>query len=304
MQDGMTYAEILQRVADLLATSQVYAEWPAGDVAHQTRAEAQTIVRHVTQMSQLALVQSLCEAAPADEQAQIIRIAEARRAGQPLAYLIGYTHFYGRVFQTRPGCLIPRPDTETLLHVAREWVSRHAPDADVADIGTGSGCLAVTLKLECPNTYVTAVDVSPDALSIARDNAATNQADIQFVLADGFEWLAQIQAADRQPRVIMSNPPYIPSRDVDTLELSVQAYEPHLALDGGADGLDFYRRFAIAGPEVLQPEGPAALFFEVGADQAIQVRRLFETDRWAGFTVATHADLRGILRVVAVTRSA
>lgn len=274
---------------------------PAGSSrsSRSSRAEAETLLLWVLGWERIhlltALSDPLSDAALVDFRAAV----ERRAAGEPLQYIVGTAGFYGRLFNVRPGCLIPRPETEVLAEQAIDWVRRHRPAAHIVDFGCGSGALAVTLALECEEASVTAIDRSIEAARIAMENADLLIARVDVQVADGFEWLAA-----HQVNVLVSNPPYIPSADVDALDSEVREYEPHAALDGGADGLDYYRRFSQLGNCVFLP-GPAALFLEVGFDQADEVIRMFAVDdavRWPGWRFWTTPDLRGIRRIVAGER--
>ncbi|WAH39321.1 peptide chain release factor N(5)-glutamine methyltransferase [Alicyclobacillus dauci] len=302
MSYGQTYGGLLTAMTQALAKADVYSSWPADEVQHQTRAEAEQMLAHVTGWSRLQLLQHFSDNVPGHILKQLQQYTEERAGGKPLAYILGHTDFYGRVFQTRPGCLIPRPDTETVADHTIRWITVHRPSAKVVDIGTGTGCIAITVALECPDAHVTAVDVADDAVQLANANARLLEAtNVAVVQRDGFEWLHDAETFDKV-NVIVSNPPYIPAGEKDLLEVSVKSYEPHLALFAGEDGLSFYRRFAKLTEEVFL-EGPAALFLEVGMGQARDVVQLFRAEpQWADFSVQVYNDLRGVERVVALMR--
>ena len=180
-------------------------------------------------------------------------LCDRRAAREPLQYILGETEFMGLTFHVEPGVLIPRADTEILVEKALAWMK---PGARVLDIGTGSGAIAVSLaKLGRP-AQVTAVDVSDRALEIARQNAERNGAAVEFVKSDCFSALK-----GRKYDMIVSNPPYISEDEMRGLMPEVTR-EPELALFGGADGLDFYRRISREAPEYLNEGG--CLLFEIG----------------------------------------
>ena len=180
-------------------------------------------------------------------------LCDRRAAREPLQYILGETDFMGLTFHVEPGVLIPRADTEILVEKALAWMK---PGARVLDIGTGSGAIAVSLaKLGRP-AQVTAVDVSDRALEIARRNAERNGAAVEFVKSDCFSALK-----GRKYDMIVSNPPYISEDEMRGLMPEVTR-EPELALFGGADGLDFYRRISREAPEYLNEGG--CLLFEIG----------------------------------------
>lgn len=209
-----------------------------------------------------------------------------REAGEPVAYLLGAREFYGRIFGVKPGVLIPRPETELLVDIAREVIAG-VELPRILDLGTGSGCIALTLALECPSAEVTATDASEDALTIARDNAARLGARIRFVQSDWYSALSG-QRFD----LIVSNPPYVAAIDPH-LELGDLRYEPRLALASGADGLNALRHI-IANASLFLTAG-GHLYVEHGYDQAATVRELLVA---AGFVdIARHRDLAGIVRV-------
>mgnify|MGYP004675186223 FL=1 len=180
-------------------------------------------------------------------------LCDRRAAREPLQYILGETEFMGLTFHVEPGVLIPRADTEILVEKALEAMP---PNARVLDIGTGSGAIAVSLAKLGKNARVTAVDVSDKALEIARKNAESNGADVEFVKSDCFSALQ-----GRKYDMIVSNPPYISDEEMRGLMPEVKR-EPELALFGGEDGLDFYRRISREAPEYLNEGG--FLLFEIG----------------------------------------
>ncbi|MDR0929203.1 MAG: peptide chain release factor N(5)-glutamine methyltransferase [Oscillospiraceae bacterium] len=246
--------------------------------------DAQWLLSHVTGEPRLLLL-AWPDAPLAPEDAARYEALLARRAaGEPLQYIIGETDFMGHTFRVDARALIPRNDTEAL---AEAILARLRPDLSLLDIGTGSGALAIAAKLACPGAAVVGVDISPDALALARENGERLGAAIEWVQSDLFAALP-----GRTFDVIASNPPYIESDALPALQREVLR-EPHLALDGGADGLDFYRNIIRALPGSLQRGG--ALLFEVGDGQAAQVaawmRPLFSS-------VTILRDLAGLERVV------
>lgn len=263
------------------------AGFPADDAAR----DAGVLARHLLGWSLTDwLAHKHTTATP--EFADAFTVLIGRRAShEPVAYLVGRREFYGRDFSVAPHVLIPRPETEGLI----DEVLRHTPDdvpLRVLDIGAGSGCVAITLKLERPGLAVTSIDVSDAALSIARQNAAALGADVTFVRADlfpdtGAPW-----------DLIVSNPPYVPERDRDTLMPDVRDHEPALALFAGVDGLDVVRRIAREAAAQLATNG--VLCLEVGAGQQDPVTTLLTS---AGLRDITWIhDLQGIPRIVSARR--
>ncbi|MCL2492814.1 MAG: peptide chain release factor N(5)-glutamine methyltransferase [Clostridiales bacterium] len=246
-------------------------------------------------------------------QARYEALLARRAAGEPLQYIIGTQDFFGRPFRVRPGALIPRPETEGLALRAIGWLRDSADATELSrsfaalDLCTGSGALAVTLALECPESDVYATDLSDEALTLARENAAALGARVRFLKGDLFGALKDKGDGPHCPApgspaafdLIVCNPPYIPAAEIAGLQREVREYEPRAALDGGADGLAFYRRIAAEAAGYLRPGG--ALFLEVGAGQGAAVRALLEGA--PGFTGAeVFPDLAGLPRVVFACR--
>jgi release factor glutamine methyltransferase len=206
---------------------------------------------------------------------------------EPLQYILGSQEFMGLDFQVSPAVLIPRHDTEVLVS---EGVKRAPAAGSILDIGSGSGCVAIALAKELPGVEICSVDISPEALAVARENAQRNQVTVQF-----FEGSLFVPFAGRRFDMILSNPPYIPAAELDGLQQEVRGFEPLSALDGGADGLDFYRRITERAADHLTAGG--WLLFEVGAGQAPDVLGLLNS---GGFSLDcfTQTDPAGIERVV------
>ncbi len=208
-----------------------------------------------------------------------------RQKGEPIPYITGTQEFYGRPFRVNQDVLIPRPDTETLIEIVLSLSKKH-PIRTLLDMGTGSGCIAITLALELSNTQVTASDISQEALSIARENAATLKAPVRFFESDWFESIHELTLFD----VIVSNPPYIHPSDNHLLNLT---YEPASALTDGVDGLKAIEKIIQGAPGHLNRAG--FLLLEHGWDQAQAVRSLFNSNLWE--TPQTIKDLAGNDRV-------
>ena len=224
---------------------------------------------------------------PDEEQLKRFDEMVTRRAGgEPLQYVLGDQPFCGRDFITDSRALIPRPETEELCMRALDmikWV--RAPR--VLDIGTGTGALAITIALERPDSQVTAVDISRDALSLARENAQALGAKVELLEGDLYA-----PVVGRRFDLIISNPPYLTARDMDMLQPEVRR-EPALALFGGEDGLDFYRRIAADMPRMVNQGGSCAL--EVGMGQADAVRDMLKD---AFDKVEIFKDINGVERMV------
>lgn len=213
-------------------------------------------------------------------------LAARRAGGEPVAYLLGYREFFGRNFAVSPAVLIPRPETELLVEVAlASVIPGGAPR--ILDLGTGSGCIAITLALECPQAKVSAADSSTVALDNARANAKSLGAQVGFRSSD---WFASFSGELFD--LIVANPPYIAASDPH-LAAGDLRYEPQTALSAGADGLDSLRLIIAAAPAHLSPGG--RLWLEHGYDQAGTVRVLLAAAGLSG--IEQHRDLAGIVRV-------
>ncbi len=210
----------------------------------------------------------------------------ARLAGRPLAYLTGQREFYGRDFMVTPDVLIPRPDTELLIDLALARLPANTT-GHVLDLGTGSGCLAITLACERPAARVTAVDRSPAALAVARGNAGRCGANVEFLESDWFTGLA-----GRRFDLVVANPPYIAAADPHLAHGDVR-HEPLAALVSGPDGLDDLTQLIQAAARHLEPGG--SLLLEHGWNQAVAVRARLTATGYGG--VKSWNDLAGIARV-------
>jgi len=208
------------------------------------------------------------------EEEKISSILERLSHFEPIQHIQGFSLFCGRRFIVTPNVLIPRPETEELAQLV---VSTTMPGCSLLDIGTGSGCLAVTLALDIPNAKVYAWDISPEALEIAQRNAEVLQAKVSFFQCDVLQY--KPLASDRFD-VIVSNPPYVLERERDAMEPNVLRWEPHLALFvPDNDPLLFYRRIGTLGREMLHPNG--RLFFEINYSQGSSVKDLLMEQGYA-----------------------
>jgi release factor glutamine methyltransferase len=255
------------------------------------RLEAQILLAHVLGWPKIDLMVRYDEEPTPAERARFKELVQRRVEHWPVAYLIGRREFYLLPFEVSPAVLIPRPETETLVLAALDLL-KAKPAAAVLDLGTGSGCVAVSLAHQAKAATVTAVDVSPDALDVARRNAAAHGvADrVRFVAGDLFAPVPAGSAFD----LIVSNPPYVTPAELGTLAPEVRDHEPRLALDGGPDGLNFYRRIAADAGKYLKPGG--CVLVEIGATQDAAVRSVFAA---AGFAVGPPLkDAAGRPRVI------
>ena len=277
----------------------------AGIPDDEARTEARLLVQHAFGLTREQLI--LRSNSPIDGgQGAILEPLLSRRVNrEPLAYILGERGFYGLSFHVTPAVLIPRPETELLveaalgpLREAGEGRRLSGGERHILDIGTGSGCIAITLAKLLPGTLVWATDISEEALDVAKENASRHGATVEFCLGD----LLAPLPPDLCFSVIVSNPPYIAPADAETLEPEVGVFEPHLALFdpiSGSDGLTLYRRLASEAPARLTNGG--WLMVEVGQGQAQAVAQLFAD---AGLTaIEVREDLAGIPRVVLAQKS-
>lgn len=251
-------------------------------------AEARLLLGHLLGRDNAWLEAHRDDAVAEEAATEYSALAGRRAAGEPIAYLLGLREFYGRDFVVTPDVLIPRPETELLIDIAKEKLFA-ADSARILDLGAGSGCIAVTLALELPWATVTAVDVSAAALAVARRNAVRQAAHVEFVASD---WFAALPP--QRYDFIVANPPYVAAGDPHLAEGDLR-FEPRDALTGPGDegdGLSAIRRIVAAAPHWLNPGG--WLFLEHGYDQAAAVRGLLEAAGFAG--IEQHRDLAGIVR--------
>ncbi|MCH8980034.1 MAG: peptide chain release factor N(5)-glutamine methyltransferase [Armatimonadetes bacterium] len=270
----MTLSQQIDRAAQALAESGI----------ESARLDAQVLAAHA-----LGQDRSYVLAHGADELdlPHFDQLVDRRAEREPLAYILGWREFYGRRFVVTPEVLVPRQETETLI----DHVLAPAAALTILDVGTGSGCIAVTLALEMPKAKVTAVDVSEPALKVARSNAETLGAGVEFLQSD-----LLVGVPDREFDLVVSNPPYVASDD--ELMPEVRGHEPHIALFAGVDGLDVYRRLASEAPRAMKPGG--RLVIELGDGAADAVQDVFLAAGWLPPTFAN--DLSGVRRVAAMKR--
>ena len=276
----MTVSESRRELTDRFRSSgvespEVNAEWLLASLLNCSRTE---------------LPLRLDESIP-DPQLEHLNSQAARRAKrEPLQHILGTACFCGLKFQVTPAVLVPRPETEELIELAFE-AAKTMPCPVIYDFGTGSGCIAVTLAKRLAKAKVIASDISDEALRLAKANAEQHEVikRVEFRQADG-----SALAAVEQVQLIVSNPPYIPTSEIATLEPEVRDYDPRLALDGGRDGLEFYRMLARLGQVALTPGG--SLIAEFGDGQKDEIESIFRKATWPDIRFAK--DLFGKPRIV------
>jgi release factor glutamine methyltransferase len=261
------------------------------------RLDAEVLLAHCLRWERAALYRERGYQLTADEHVRFHACMMRRGAHEPIAYLTGVREFWSLPFAVQPGVLIPRPDTEWVVEVALRYalqvLHQHSP-CRVLDIGTGSGNIAVAIAAGLEATEVTAIDISAKALAVARINAQSCQ------VADRVHYLCGDLLSPLSPRrgcfdLLLSNPPYIATEELPALPVTVREYEPREALDGGSDGLLFYRRLCAQGPQYLADGG--LIIVEVGDRQAGDVSRLLmQSQQWELLEIVK--DYGGIERVV------
>jgi release factor glutamine methyltransferase len=252
--------------------------------------DAELLLSHALNVDRIRLIVDSNVVLEPNQLLAVRTLIQRRRAGEPVAYILGQREFYGLEFRVDSRVLIPRPDTETLVEVALKRTESRALHGQALDLCTGSGCVAIALSRARTTWQLIATDVAPEALEAARHNAERLGAhNLSLRQSDLFD---QVEPAAFD--LITSNPPYIPSLEIAGLAPDIRSFEPHLALDGGEDGLRLIRRIVAQAKAFLAPGGVLAL--EVGAGQAREVTALFEA---AGFIeIERQRDYGGHERVV------
>ena len=276
------------------------------------RLQAELLLAHLLKMPRMNLYLKFERALTVEETDGLREFIKRRGQREPLQHIVGSTSFCGLEIAVNRHALVPRPETELLAEEGWKFLNGRAGSPQPAaarsenapyqyshalDLGTGTGCTAIALAAKCPNAKITATDISTEALALAKENAARNGvADrIEFLQSDGFAAVQIVgQASSLSPSeaknsetgkmpalqfdLIISNPPYIPSAEIATLQPEVRDFDPRAALDGGPDGLDFYRMFASQAKRFLKPDGKMML--EFGDGQAGVIRKILETEKW------------------------
>ncbi|HEX4341404.1 MAG TPA: peptide chain release factor N(5)-glutamine methyltransferase [Polyangiaceae bacterium] len=256
------------------------------------RLDAELLLCHVLGVDRLRLIVDSGRTLTKTELLAYRELIVRRRRAEPVAYILGVREFHGHALRVGPSVLVPRPDTETLVDVALDRTRSAHLFGEALDLCTGSGCVAIAFARRRPTWRVTGVDVSPDAVATARINVERVGATFSTSIALG-DLDAPLEASARFD-LITANPPYIPTGELATLPADVRDHEPHLALDGGADGLDIVRRVVDVARRRLRPGGVLAL--EIGHDQASRTAALLADKGFVA--VERRKDYGGIERVV------
>ncbi len=271
----------------------------AGPHPDRARIDAETLLLHILQQhnpgqNRARLLTHLDSTAEAHSTAEFHALIERRLSGEPIQHILGEAEFYGLPFFVNRDVLIPRPETEHLVEKALQLAANFT-NPRIVDVGTGSGAIAVALAAHLPGASITATDLSPSALAVAKHNAARNGVKdrVRFLAGDS---LAPI--AHESFEIIASNPPYVPETDRPSLAVEVRDYEPAVALFAGEDGLAIYRRLVPAAFTALTRGGFLAL--EIGCGQQSAVSAILQA---AGFrNIQFTSDLQGIPRVASARR--
>lgn len=270
----MTYSELVAAGVEKLSEAGF----------EEARTDVRDLVFYVCGMDFMALLRDGANEVPTEQEQRFFELLSERMKHVPVQYLTGEQEFCGLKFAVRPGVLIPRPETELLA----EAVFQNSVGKRVLDMCTGSGCIAITVAKLGDPSFVAASDYSVGALSIARENAGSQEAEVTFFHGDLFE------SVEGMYDIIVSNPPYIKSEVVDGLMSEVRDFEPRMALDGKEDGLYFYRRICAEAKAHLTPGG--RLMFEIGYDQGETVPKLLAEE---GYTeIEVKKDYAGLDRMV------
>ena len=283
----MTVLEVIQRSAGFLGKKGV----------DSPRLQAEWLLARVLQVPRLNLYLSFDRKLSESELDAIRELVRRRGDREPLQHILGSASFCGFEIKVSPHVLVPRPETELLAERAWQRLATCAALRPAAlDWGTGSGCIAIALAVHCPVAEIHALDVSVEALTLARENAAKNGVAerIHFHSSDGFSGLPSGLSFD----LIASNPPYIPNAEIETLSPEVRDHDPRRALDGGPDGLDFYRRLAGDAAGFLRSEG--SMLLEFGDGQREQVCEILVQHNW--IVESVESDYSGRPRILRARR--
>jgi release factor glutamine methyltransferase len=258
------------------------------------RREAGTLLSHVTRRDRTFLISHAEDQLDEDEWRRFEDAVARRAAGEPSQYITGVQDFFGRSFRVTPDVLIPRPETELLVEAALEVMNANAV---VCDVGTGSGCIALTLLCERDDARAVAIDISEAALEVARHNARGLLVEprIEFVRSDCFD---ELKPETLQFDLIVSNPPYVSANMLPGLQREVRDHEPKIALSPGPDGLSVIRRLLVEAPGFIRGNGH--LLMEIGFDQGETVQQLIDKNVWALQRIVP--DLQGIPRIVVLQK--
>jgi release factor glutamine methyltransferase len=275
----VTVLEVIQRSAPFLEQKGV----------ESPRLQIELMLAQVLKMPRLKLYLNFDRRLAEPELVALREMVKRRAAREPLQHILGCTSFCGLEIKSSRAALVPRPETELLAERAWQFLSTLSSQPSTAlDFGTGSGCIAIAMAKNATHAEIHALDVSDEALTLAKENAVVNNLaeQITFHQGDGFAAVPQGLSFD----LIVSNPPYIASAEIATLEPEVRDFDPRSALDGGADGLDFYRMLAREARSYLKPHG--RLMVEFGDGQADELKKIFFAEKWIVDEIAADYSAR------------
>jgi release factor glutamine methyltransferase len=286
---GVTVLEVIQKSAEFLSRKGV----------ESPRLQAELLLAHALKLPRMKLYLNFERQLTPAEADTTRELVKRRGQREPLQHILGSTSFCGFEIAVNRHVLVPRPETELLAEHGWQFLSTRNPQpATALDFGTGSGCIAIALAAKCPAAAIVALEISPDALTLAQQNAARHgvaerirflQGEALAILPDGIRF-----------ELVISNPPYIPSAEIESLQPEVRDYDPRGALDGGPDGLDCIRLLAAQAASRLQSGG--RLMVEFGDGQAEAVQRIFEAQKWV--VEAVQEDYTRRQRILIARRTA
>jgi release factor glutamine methyltransferase len=260
----VTVLEAIQKSAEFLGKKNV----------ESPRLQIELLLAHLLKMQRMNLYLNFERVLTPAEIDSLREFVKRRGQREPLQHIVGSTSFCGFEIAVSRHALVPRPETELLAEEGWKFLGENKTAA--LDFGTGTGCIAIAVAAKCPSAKIIGTDISTDTLALAEQNAIANKVAerIEFLQGDGFAAIA----ADSKFDLIISNPPYIPTAEIETLQPEVRDFDPRAALDGGADGLDFYRRISAEAKSFLKPDGKIIL--EFGDGQADAIKKIFEGEKW------------------------
>lgn len=278
--------KIKEKIADLVQTL-------AKAEIDDPRREIRLIVKYAAGIDEVSQVVRPEQELSPDQIEAIDQMAIRRAAGEPLSRILGTREFYGLAFRLSPYTLDPRPETEILVDRAIEWIGNRSENLTILDLGTGTGCIPISILKSCAQVRAVAIDVSADSLAVAAENARLHGVNDRLALIQS-DWFSALSGVSFD--LVVSNPPYIPAADVSNLEAAVRRFDPILALSGGIDGLDPYRTIFSTLHRYLKPEGLG--LFEIGVGQRGDITRL--ATKSGLDVVQVWDDYAGIPRLVGV----
>jgi release factor glutamine methyltransferase len=305
----MTVLEAIQKSAEFLGKKGI----------ESPRLQAELLLAHALKTPRMKLYLNFERVLTTAETDALREFVRRRGQREPLQHIVGSTSFCGYEIAVNRHALVPRPETELLAELGWQFLSTlNSQPSTAFDFGTGTGCIAIALAAKCPNAKITALDISAEALALARQNAAANKVAerIEFLQGNGLAALngeagrgrlaGEVNGVNTRtscPRsfdLIISNPPYIPSAEIATLQPEVRDFDPRAALDGGADGLDFYRKLAAGAKPFLKPDGKIML--EFGDGQMEAVKAIIENEKWIVEAVTADYSQRARILVARASR--